>query len=67
MTEGSRVSPFLVVQMWCNVDVAIVDGRVEIRSDGRTLATYPIRHDRLKEHGALANSNGRPRMPKPAA
>ena len=50
-----------------NVEVAIADGRVEIRSDSQTLATYPIRHDRSKEHGALANPNGRPRKPKPAA
>jgi transposase InsO family protein len=49
-----------------SVEVAIVDALVEIRIDGQTI-TYPIRHDRAKEHGALANPTGRPRKHTPAA
>lgn len=44
-----------------SVQVAIVDGRVEIRCDGETIRTHAIHHDRTKEHGALANPAGRPR------
>jgi hypothetical protein len=44
-----------------SVQVAVNDGRVEIRCDGELIRTHPIRHDPSKEHGALANPAGRPR------
>ena len=44
-----------------SVQVAIVDGWVEISCDGQTIRTHPIHHDRSKEHGALATPAGRPR------
>jgi transposase InsO family protein len=50
-----------------SVQVAVVDSLVEITLDGQIIGTHPIRHDRTKEHGALANPTGRPRKPKPAA
>jgi transposase InsO family protein len=50
-----------------SVQVGVVDGRVEVTLDGFTIPTHAIRHDRAKEHGALANPTGRPRRPKPAA
>jgi transposase InsO family protein len=34
-----------------SVQVAVVDGLVEIRLDGETIRTHAIRHDRNKEHG----------------
>lgn len=43
------------------VQVAIVAGSVQISADGTVLRVHPIRHDRSKEHGALATPNGRPR------
>jgi hypothetical protein len=49
-----------------SVLVGIVDGEVVITLDGETIRTHPIRHDRTKEHGALANPNGRPRKPTAA-
>jgi hypothetical protein len=49
------------------VQVGVVDGQVQITLDGETLQTHPIRHDRRKEHGALANPTGRPRKQTPAA
>ena len=50
-----------------SVQVAIVDGLVQIRCDGETIRTHAIRHDRSKEHGALATPAGRPRRPKAAS
>lgn len=50
-----------------SVEVGVIDGQVVIRADGETVRTHPIRHDRSKEHGALANPNGRPRKPTTAA
>ena len=50
-----------------SVRVAIVDGQVQITLDGQTIRTHPIRHDRSKEHGALANPTGRPRKPPAVA
>jgi transposase InsO family protein len=50
-----------------NVQVAIVDGRVEIRCDGELIRTHTIHHDRAKEHGALATPTGRPRKTTAAA
>ncbi len=44
-----------------SVEVGVIDGQVVIRADGQTVRTHVIRHDRDKEHGALANPNGRPR------
>jgi transposase InsO family protein len=44
-----------------SVQVAIVDGCVEIRCDGDIIRTHAIHHDRTKEHGALAIPTGRPR------
>ncbi len=42
------------------VQVAIVDGTVEISIGEELLRVHPIRHDRTREHGALANPGGRP-------
>ena len=42
------------------VQVAIVDGTVEITAGGEVLRVHPIRHDRSREHGAFANAGGRP-------
>jgi len=50
-----------------SVEVGVIDGQVVIRADGETVRTHAIRHDRDKEHGALANPNGRPRKPTTAA
>jgi hypothetical protein len=43
------------------VQVASVDGTVEISIGEELIRVHPIRHDRTREHGALANSGGRPR------
>lgn len=43
------------------VQVAIVDGTVEISVGEELIRVHPIRHDRAREHGALANPGGRPR------
>ena len=50
-----------------SVKVGVLDGQVVISLDGQTVRTHPIRHDRSKEHGALANPNGRPRKSSTAA
>lgn len=50
-----------------SVQVGVVDGQVVISLAGETIGAHPIRHDRSKEHGALANPNGRPRKPPAAA
>lgn len=43
------------------VQVAVVGDRVEISIGEQLLRTHPIRHDRTRQHGALANPGGRPR------
>lgn len=43
------------------VQVAIVAGTVEIGIGEELIRVHPIRHDRTREHGALANPGGRPR------
>jgi len=43
------------------VQVAVVGGAVEISVGEELIRTHPIRHDRTREHGALANPGGRPR------
>jgi transposase InsO family protein len=50
-----------------SVQVGVVDDTVEITLDGQTIRTHPLRHDRSKEHGALATPTGRPRKPKSVA
>jgi transposase InsO family protein len=50
-----------------SVKVGVVDGQVVITSDGQTIRTHRLRHDRNKEHGALANPTGRPRKRTTAA
>lgn len=42
------------------VQVAIVAGTVEISIGEELIRVHPIRHDRTREHGALANPGGRP-------
>jgi hypothetical protein len=42
------------------VQVAVVGDMVEI-SIGNELIHCPVKHDRTREHGALANPGGRPR------
>ena len=42
------------------VQVAVVDGTVEISVGNELIRVHPIRHDRTREHGALANPVGRP-------
>lgn len=43
-----------------SVQVAVVNGTVEISIGEELLKVHPIRHDRTREHGALANPGGRP-------
>jgi hypothetical protein len=43
------------------VQVAVVRETVEISIGSELIRTHPIRHDRTREHGALANPGGRPR------
>ena len=43
------------------VQVALVGDTVEICIGEQLIRTHPIRHDRTREHGALANPGGRPR------
>ncbi|MGH2819978.1 MAG: hypothetical protein ACRDJ5_04920 [Actinomycetota bacterium] len=43
------------------VQVAVVGETVEISIGAELIRTHPIRHDRTREHGALANPGGRPR------
>lgn len=42
------------------VQVAVVDDHVEISIGEQLIRRHPIRHDRTREHGALANPGGRP-------
>ena len=44
-----------------SVQVVVVRRKVEISQNGVVIVKHPIKHDRLKEHGALANPGGRPR------
>ncbi|HEY6686454.1 MAG TPA: IS481 family transposase, partial [Propionibacteriaceae bacterium] len=46
-----------------SVEVSIVAGSVQLACDGQIVRMHPIRHDRVKEHGAFATPNGRPRQP----
>jgi len=43
------------------VQVTVVDGTVQISIGEELIRTHPARHDRTREHGALANPGGRPR------
>jgi hypothetical protein len=43
------------------VQVAVVGDTVELSVGTELIRTHPIRHDRTREHGALANPGGRPR------
>ena len=42
------------------VQVAVVDDHVEISIGEQLIRRHPVRHDRTREHGALANPGGRP-------
>ena len=42
------------------VQVAIVGDTVEISIGNELIRSHPVRHDRTREHGALANPGGRP-------
>jgi hypothetical protein len=42
------------------VQVAVVGDTVEIFVGEELIRTHPVRHDRTREHGALANPGGRP-------
>ena len=44
-----------------SVQVAVVRRKVEISQNGEVIVKHPIKHDRIKEYGALANPGGRPR------
>jgi hypothetical protein len=43
------------------VQVAVVGDMVEISIGNELISCYPAKHDRTREHGALANPGGRPR------
>lgn len=43
------------------VQVVVTGDHVQISLDGALIREHPIRHDRSREHGALANPGGRPR------
>ncbi|MCL3863278.1 hypothetical protein M1R94_19960 [Actinotalea sp. K2] len=43
------------------IDVAIVAGSVQLSQHGKVIRVHPIRHDRTRELGAVANPKGRPR------
>jgi hypothetical protein len=43
------------------IQVAVVGDTVELFIGEQLIRTHPIRHDRTREHGALANPGGRPR------
>jgi transposase InsO family protein len=42
------------------VQVAVVGGTVELSIGEELIRVHPIKHDRTREHGALANPGGRP-------
>jgi hypothetical protein len=43
------------------VQVAVVGESLEISIGEQLIRTHAVRHDRTREHGALANPGGRPR------
>jgi transposase InsO family protein len=43
------------------VQVAVVGDMVEIAIGNELIRCFPVKHDRTREHGALANPGGRPR------
>jgi len=43
------------------IEVTIVAGSVQLSTDGKVIRVHPIRHDRSRELGAFANTQGRPR------
>ena len=43
------------------VQVAVVRDQVELSIGEEFIRRHPTRHDRTREHGALANPGGRPR------
>jgi transposase InsO family protein len=47
------------------VQVTLVGDTVQLAVAGRVIKVHQIRHDRAKEHGALATPNGRPRRRGP--
>ena len=42
------------------VQVAVVGDTVEISVGNQLIRSHPVKHDRTREHGALANPGGRP-------
>jgi Integrase core domain len=42
------------------VQVAVIGETIEVSVGEELIRTHPIRHDRTREHGALANPGGRP-------
>jgi hypothetical protein len=42
------------------VQVAVISDTVEISIGEQLIRSHPVRHDRTREHGALANPGGRP-------
>jgi transposase InsO family protein len=42
------------------VQVAVVGGTVEISVGNELIRSHKVKHDRIREHGALANPGGRP-------
>jgi transposase InsO family protein len=42
------------------VQVAVVGATVEISVGNQLIRSHPVKHDRTREHGALANPGGRP-------
>ncbi len=42
------------------VQVAVVGDTVEISIGNELIRSHAVRHDRTREHGALANPGGRP-------
>ena len=47
------------------VHVAVVGDMVEISIGNELIRCYRVKHDRTREHGALANPGGRPRRITP--
>lgn len=47
------------------VQVAVVGDTVEIAVGNKLIRTHPVKHDRTREHGALANPGGRPTASTP--
>jgi hypothetical protein len=43
------------------IDVTIVAGSVQLSKDGKVIHIHPLRHDRSRDLGAVANPKGRPR------